>query len=305
MQALQVEQVSKNYDQFKAVDGVSFSIEEGRLFGLLGPNGAGKTTTMRMIVNIIIPDAGRVQIFGGAFSEETKNRLGYLPEERGLYPKMKLLANLQFLGEMKGLPASDARRLAGEWLERFELAKWTEHKVQDLSKGMQQKVQFIATIMHSPDLLIVDEPFAGLDPVNTKFLKDILLEMKKKGTTIILSTHLMDQAEKLCDDICLINHGKVVVQGPLSEVKQRYGHNAIRLEFSGDADFIGKLDMVVSVNDYGNYVEIQLKDGADPSQVFKTLANSDLNVKKFETAETSLNDIFIEIVGGRKNEKNS
>lgn len=305
MEALKVESVSKSYDEFKAVDRVSFSIEEGKLFGLLGPNGAGKTSTMRMIMNIIIPDEGKIEIFGEPFREDLKDRIGYLPEERGLYPKMKLLQHLQFLGEMKGLSAQQARHAALEWLSRLDLRSWADKKIQDLSKGMQQKVQFIGTIMHSPDLLIVDEPFSGLDPINTKFLKDILLEMKERGKTIILSTHLMDQAEKLCDDICLINRGKVVVNGALDEIKQKFSHNSVILEFSGNGDFIPELPIVKRVNNYGNYMEIRLRDDAPPGDLFRELARRDLDIRKFEAAETSLNEIFIELVGGAENEKNN
>lgn len=302
MEALTVSKISKNYDDFKAVDQVSFSIGQGRMFGLLGPNGAGKTSTMRMIMNIIIPDQGEIAIMGKPFSEELKDRIGYLPEERGLYPKMKLLAQLQFLGEMKGLSGVEAKRLAGSWLERFDLIDRAEKKVQDLSKGMQQKVQFIGTIMHSPDLLIVDEPFSGLDPINTKFLKDILLELKGQGKTIMLSTHLMEQAEKLCDDICLIDRGRVVLQGDLQSVKQKYSKNAVLLEYSGEAGFVRNLEAVKNVNDYGNYMEIRLQDDVTAGEFFRKLARPEIEVKKFEATETSLNDIFIEIVGGRENE---
>ncbi|NOX37097.1 MAG: ATP-binding cassette domain-containing protein [Calditrichaeota bacterium] len=298
MAVLIVDQVSKFYDHFKAVDRVSFQIEAGRMFGLLGPNGAGKTTTMRMIMNIIIPDEGRIEIFGARFQEEHKNQIGYLPEERGLYPKMKVVDHLQFLGEMKGLSAAEARRRAHHWLERFELEKWAEKKVQELSKGMQQKIQFISTIMHDPQLIIMDEPFSGLDPINTKLLKDILLELKQAGKTIILSTHLMDQAEKLCEEICLINRGRVVLQGPLSDIKQRYSHNSVQLEYAGDASFIAALPFVERINDYGNYMEIRLKDQTAPQELFQAVAQAGLQVSRFEAMETSLNDIFIEIVGG-------
>ena len=303
MNALAVNAVTKQYGDFRAVDGVSFEIEEGKMFGLLGPNGAGKTTTMRMIMNIIIPDTGSVEIFGGKFIEETKNRVGYLPEERGLYPKMKLLPQLTFLGEMKGLSAADAKSLAGEWLERFDLSKWSNNKINDLSKGMQQKVQFIGTIMHSPDLLIVDEPFSGLDPVNAKFLKDILLELKGQGKTIILSTHLMDQAEKLCDQICLINRGKVVLKGSIDEVKREYSRNSVILEYNGNGAFIKSLPYVEKVDDYGNYMEIALKNQDYSEDLFQEIAKNALKVKRFEAAETSLNDIFIDIIGGQNNEK--
>jgi len=302
MEALMVDGVSKFYDSFKAVDSVSFRVESGKMFGLLGPNGAGKTTTMRMILNILLPDEGTIQIFGEPFQERHKDKIGYLPEERGLYPKMKLIDHLQFLGEMKGLSARDARKTSLQWLERFELVQWADNKIQDLSKGMQQKVQFIATILHSPELLIVDEPFSGLDPINTKFLKDILLELKNSGKTIILSTHLMDQAEKLCDDICLINKGKVVLQGALSEIKKRYSHNSVLLEYSGDISFLEKSDFIKDIDDYGNYVEIRLKDNVSPQQLFQALAQSAVEVTRFEAAETSLNQIFIDIVGGSENE---
>lgn len=300
--ALVVQGVTKAYDGHTAVDGVSFEVAEGIMFGLLGPNGAGKTTTMRMIMNIILPDSGNIELFGQPFHEELKERIGYLPEERGLYPKMKLLAHLQFMGEMKGLSAVEAKKRAGQWLERFELEKWADNKVQDLSKGMQQKVQFIGTILHDPDLLIVDEPFSGLDPVNTKFLKDILLELKKNGKTIILSTHLMEQAEKLCEEICLINKGRVVLKGNLNRIREEHGHNSVRLELSGDGSFIEQLEEVESVNNYGNYMEIRLKEGAPPQKLFQELAARDIPVTRFEASRSSLNDIFIEKVGGTKNE---
>lgn len=296
MQALQIEHISKSFNQFKAVDDVSFSLDEGKMFALLGPNGAGKTTTMRMIMNIIVPDAGSIRIFGEPFQESHKNLLGYLPEERGLYPKMKVLDHLQFLGEMKGLRAAEAKKLAREWLERFDLAERAQKKVMELSKGLQQKVQFIATVLHSPRLLIVDEPFSGLDPVNTKFMKDVLLEMKKEGKTIILSTHMMEQAEKLCDEICLINKGRAVLQGNLDEIKQAYSQNSVTVEYRGNAAAVQALPLVASLNDYGNYMEIRLRDGARPGELFRLLADSELEIQRFEAAKTSLNEIFIQAV---------
>lgn len=302
MNTLSVESITKSYDDFKAVDGVSFQVGDGQMFGLLGPNGAGKTTTMRMIMNIIVPDAGNILLFGEPFRESYKNRIGYLPEERGLYPKMKLKEHLQFLGEMKGMKSAEAADKALRWLERFELLQWAGHKVQDLSKGMQQKVQFIGTIIHSPQLLIVDEPFSGLDPVNTKFLKDILMELKQQGKTIILSTHLMDQAEKLCDHICLIDHGKVILYGDLQDIKTQYSHNAVLLEYSGEGNLIKDLAEIDTLNDYGNYMEVRLKDGVSQQKFFRKLAQTDVEIRKFEAAETSLNEIFIEMVGGNKNE---
>jgi len=297
MDILTVENISKSYDSYRAVDQISFAIRDNDLFGLLGPNGAGKTTTMRMIMNIIVPDTGKIKILGNPFEEKIKNRFGYLPEERGLYPKMKLWSQLQFLGEMKGMTSAVAKKSALEWLERFGLISWANHRIQELSKGMQQKVQFIATILHSPDFIIMDEPFAGLDPINTKFLKDILLEMKKQGKAILLSTHLMDQAEKLCDSICLINKGKVIVQGKLADIKKRYRHHSVILEYSGNADFIKSLPIVQKVNDYGNYMEIRLQQEWQADSLLKQIASSDLQVKRFEIADTSLNEIFIDLLG--------
>lgn len=297
MDTLTVDQVTKRYNDFVAVDQVSFSVKPGSMFGLLGPNGAGKTTTMRMIMNIILPDSGEIRLFGEPFREEFKDRIGYLPEERGLYPKMKVVDHLQFLGEMKGLSASEARRVSLEWLERFNLADRASKKVQELSKGLQQQMQFIGTILHRPQLLILDEPFSGLDPVNTQFLKDILLDLRQQNTTIIFSTHLMEQAEKLCDEICLINRGKVVLHGNLAEIKRRHSHNAVIVEYSGKLPPLDSLPMVKTVNDYGNYMEVRLRDEATPTHLFKALANYEVDIRRFEAAETSLNQIFIEIVG--------
>ncbi len=298
MNVLEVIQVSKYYDGFKAVDGVSFSVKQGQIFGLLGPNGAGKTSTMRMIMNITAPDAGEIRLFGEVFHDALKDRIGYLPEERGLYPKMKVLDHLAFLGEMKGMKSSAAYHQARQWLERVGLAEWADKKVQGLSKGMQQKVQFVGTLLHQPDLVIMDEPFSGLDPLNAKFLKDILLEYKRAGKTVIFSTHLMDQAEKLCEAICLINKGRVALAGPLTEIKQRFSHNVVKLEYSGDGAFIANLPMVDRVNDYGHAMHITLKDGSDPNELLKQIVQKGLRVFRFEVSETTLDEIFIEVVGG-------
>ncbi len=299
MAVLEVINISKYYDGVRAVDGVTFSVEAGEIYGLLGPNGAGKTSTMRMIMNITAPDAGEIRLFGEPFREELKHRIGYLPEERGLYPKMKVLDHLTFLGEMKGLKAREARLRASDWLKRVNLEEWGDKKVQELSKGMQQKVQFIATLLHEPDLVIMDEPFSGLDPLNAKFLKDILLEYKRTGKTIILSTHLMEQAEKLCESICLINKGRVALAGKLAEIKQRFSHNVVTLEVEGDGQFISELPLVEQVNDYGKTLHVTLKDGADPNGLLEAVIQKGLKVYRFEVSETSLDEIFIEVVGGR------
>ena len=303
MVALEVEQISKRYDGVFAVNGVSFQVNQGEIFGLLGPNGAGKTSTMRMVMNIIAPDSGAIRILGKPLGEGLKQRIGYLPEERGLYPKMKVIDHLVFLAEMKGVPASEAKNKARYWLERVELQAWAGKKVQELSKGMQQKIQFVGTIIHDPDLIIMDEPFSGLDPLNAKFLKDILLELKGRGKTIILSTHLMEQAEKLCESICLINKGKVALKGNLAEIKRKFSHNVVDITFEGDGQFLKTLPEVEAINDYGQTVHITLKEGVDATIVLQKALSHGLKIIRFETAETSLEEIFIEIVGGR-HEKN-
>ncbi|MEL6824429.1 MAG: DUF4162 domain-containing protein, partial [Calditrichota bacterium] len=250
------------------------------------------------IMNIIRPDEGQINLFGQPFTEASKNTVGYLPEERGLYQKMKILDVLQFLGEMKGLNGSQAKERSLNWLERFGMSDRVERKVEELSKGLQQNIQFISTVLHKPKLLIVDEPFSGLDPVNSQFLKDTLLQLRKEGTTIILSTHLMDQAERLCDNICLINGGKIVVAGDLAAIKRNHSSNSVVLEFSGDGAFISGLPYVSGIDNYGNYMEVHLNNDAHPKDLFKELAQSALEMRRFEATETSLNEIFINLVGG-------
>src|SRR5215470_1027414 len=232
--AVVLERVTKRYNSLTAVRDLSLRIRRGALFGLLGPNGAGKTTTLRMIMRILIPDEGSIQVLGEPLSERAQDWIGYLPEERGLYPRMQVRKLLIFLGALKGLAEKEANRRARAWLERLELADWSEKKVIDLSKGMQQKVQFIAAVIHRPPLLILDEPFSGLDPINAVVVKDIMLELRQQGSTIILSTHRMEQVEMMCDSICLINKGQSVLEGELAAIKRSYGKNTVRLEYSGD-----------------------------------------------------------------------
>ncbi len=298
MYALEVTNICKSFQHVQAVDHISLTIEPGRIFGLIGPNGAGKTTTMRMIMHILLPDSGEIRLFGERFHDGLKSQLGYLPEERGLYPRMKLIDHLQFLGEMKGLSSSVARQRSREWLARFELLDRANKKIEELSKGLQQKAQFIGTILHNPKLLIVDEPFSGLDPVNTKLLKDILLELQQKGVAIILSTHLMDQAERLCQDICLINKGKAVLQGQLQEIKKSYSKNRVMIRYHGDGSAVKGLPQVAEVNDYGNSMEIRLRPQASPEDFFRVLADLPLSISKFEAGDISLNQIFIDLVDG-------
>jgi ABC-2 type transport system ATP-binding protein len=293
---VELETVCKSYDHFVAVDDLSLHIRAGSVYGLLGPNGAGKTSTIRMMIGITAPDSGAIRLFGEPFCRRHLARVGYLPEERGLYKRMKLLDQLVFLAELKGVAAADAVGKAVWWCERLELGAWMNRKIEELSKGMQQKVQFIATLLHDPELLILDEPFAGLDPANVVALKDILLEMKQAGKTILFSTHRMDQVERLCDSICLIDHGKVVLQGELNQIKSRFGRNDVQLEYEGEIAFLGDNALVQSYNNYGNYVEVRLRPGADPQDLLH-LAASRARINKFHLMEPSLEEIFLQEVG--------
>jgi ABC-2 type transport system ATP-binding protein len=297
MYTIELAKVRKCYGQFVAVDDLSFQIQQGSMFGLLGPNGAGKTSTIRMMIGITAPDSGEIRVFGRPFDRDCLDKIGYLPEERGLYKKMKMLDQLVFLGELHGMMASAARQKAIEWCERLEISEKLPSKVEELSKGMQQKIQFIAALLHDPDFIIMDEPFAGLDPVNADLLKNVLLEMKKKGKTILFSTHRMDQVEKLCDSICLINKGRPVISGDLKQVKAQYGKNNVQIGYDGgDGNFLQQNTLVRSFNDYGNYVEVRLAPGADPQQLLRMVADHS-RVNRFELMEPSLEDIFIEVVG--------
>ncbi len=303
MNALEIENISKRFGDFYAVKHLSFTIPEGTIYSLLGPNGAGKTTTIRMVMNIIIPDEGSIRILDQKMDEDMKKRVGYLPEDRGLYPKMKVGELLLFLAELKSLQGQDARRRIDNWLERFELVDWKFKKVEELSRGMQQKIQFIATVIHEPDLIILDEPFGGLDPVNTKLLKDIMLEMKQKGRTIIFSTHRMEQVEMISDKICLINKAERVLEGDLNQIKQQYGKNTIILDYAGEASFIKDLPEVEKIDDYGKFMEIKMKEQSDPQDLLYKLVDK-IKINKFEVREPTLNAIFIEKVGD-KNAQNT
>jgi ABC-2 type transport system ATP-binding protein len=287
--------VRKCYGDFVAVDDISFSIQPGKIYGLLGPNGAGKTSTLRMIIGIIVPDSGEITVFGEPLKREHKDRFGYLPEERGLYKKMKVLEHVLFLAQLKGLSSSEALKRARTWFDRFELSAWTGKKVEELSKGMQQKVQFIGAILHEPELIVMDEPFSGLDPASTVLLKDVLLELAKSGKTILFSTHGMDQAEKLCHSICLVNHGRVVLEGDVNQIKAGYGRCNVQIKYDGDAGFLQESRLVQSFNDYGNYVEVRLAPGADAQELLK-LASAGARLGKFELMEPSLEEIFIDAV---------
>jgi len=297
MHAVQLDKVRKTYDHFVAVDDLSFTIAPGAIYGLLGPNGAGKTSTLRMMIGITAPDSGTVNLFGEPFRRAHLRRVGYLPEERGLYKKMKVLEQLVFLAELHGLAAAEAKRRTLAWSERLEIAAWLPKKVEELSKGMQQKIQFIAALLHEPEFIIMDEPFGGLDPVNATLLKDVLLDLKKQGRTILFSTHRMDQVEKLCDSICLIDHGRPVLTGELKQIKAGYGKNHVQIEYDGDGSFLRQPDgLVESFNDYGNHVELRLKKGADAQELLRAVA-ARCRVSRFELSEPSLEEIFIDVVG--------
>ncbi len=293
---LSLSELTKIFGDHRAIDGLSFEVPPGSIFGLLGRNGAGKTTTIRMILDIIRPDSGSIQVFGGAMQESAKDRIGYLPEERGMYPKMKLLDMLQFQGTVKNLSPSDAKDRASRWLDRLELGDWKTKKVEELSKGMQQKAQFIGAILAEPELLILDEPFSGMDPVNQDVFKDLILELNREGCTIIFSTHVMHQAERLCRDIALIDDGSAVLAGSLDSIKQRFGSNDVQMEFTGDGAFIEQLPFVKSVNDDGRYFEIGLRDGADPQELLRE-STAKLEIRRFEIMTPTLHNIFIQQVG--------
>ena len=293
MDAISIENVSKSYDSVNAVSGVNLRVRQGAVLGLLGPNGAGKTTTIRMVMNILVPDEGTILVLGKPVSDETRDSIGYLPEERGLYPRMKVRALIIFLAALHGLSEAEAGRRAGEWLERFELGEWSEKKIVELSKGMQQKVQFITSVIHRPPIVILDEPFSGLDPVNAATIKDVMLEMRDRGSTVILSSHRMEQVEKMCDSICLINHGRSVLDGDLRAIKQSYGKNTVHIEFTGSDAFLNH-PSVASVNRFASGVEAKLKPGADAQEILRAAVQSGAQIIRFELLEPSLNEIFIE-----------
>ncbi|HEX8707556.1 MAG TPA: ABC transporter ATP-binding protein [Pyrinomonadaceae bacterium] len=289
--------VTKRFDEFTAVSNLSLRVRAGRIFGLIGPNGAGKTTTIRMIVNITAPDEGRIELFGQEMSAALQDLIGYLPEERGLYKKMKVADQLRFFGELKNIKGQKAEAAIDRWLERVKLTDWKNKKATELSKGMQQKIQFIAAVMHDPDLMILDEPFSGLDPVNQELLKEIVLELKAEGRTIIFSTHQMGLAEEVCDDICMINRSQKVLDGSLREVKSSFGRNAVALRVEGDDGVLNDPSLVAKVERHSDQVEALLADGASAQELLRRLVAAGANVSKFELVEPSLNDIFIAKVG--------
>ncbi|MDT5122887.1 MAG: type transport system ATP-binding protein [Acidobacteriota bacterium] len=295
---LKVSNVTKRFDEFTAVNNLSLKVRPGRIFGLIGPNGAGKTTTIRMIVNITAPDEGTIELFGQQITPELQDRIGYLPEERGLYKKMKVIDQLRFFGELKNVKGKKADEAIDRWLARVKLSEWKNKKAMELSKGMQQKVQFIAAVMHDPDLMILDEPSSGLDPVNQELLKEIVLELKAEGKTIIFSTHQMELAERICDDICMINRSNKVLDGTLREIKRSFGRNAVALRIEGDGErVLSDPTLVTKIERRSDEVEALLSEGADAQELLRRLVAAGARVTKFELVEPSLSDIFIEKVG--------
>jgi ABC-2 type transport system ATP-binding protein len=293
---LVLERVSKSFGDFAAVSSLSLQVRPGRVFGLIGPNGAGKTTTIRMIVNITVPDSGRIELFGQQMSTALQDRIGYLPEERGLYKRMKVGEQLRFFAELKDLRGKEAETRIDSWLDKLQLTAWKEKRTKELSKGMQQKVQFITSVIHNPDLVILDEPFSGLDPVNVELMKETILEQKAAGKTIILSTHQMEIAEKLCDDVCMINKSHKVLDGKLREIRRSFSRNALELQFQGGDGVLNDPDLVASIRQKGDDTEVLLVPGANPQELLKRLVESGATVTRFELVEPSLHDIFIEKV---------
>lgn len=296
MEILKFNNVNKYFGDYKATNNVSFSVNKGSIFGLLGPNGAGKTTIIRQITNIYFPDEGEIKLFGEDIGPHHQNILGYLPEERGLYKKLKVIEQLIYFGELKGLSKKEAEKRARIWLIKLNANDWADKKVQELSKGMAQKIQFIGTILHEPDFIILDEPFSGFDPVNAELLKNIILDLRDQGKTIILSTHVMSQVEQLCDEIILINRGEIVLSGKVRDIKKSFGRNNLKIEFDGDDSIFDALDDKNIINRSANSIEIKLENEKDSKKIYNLIQDV-LFVYKFELAEPSLHEIFIKTVG--------
>jgi ABC-2 type transport system ATP-binding protein len=297
MPVVELAGVTKAYETKVAVRDLSLSIDAGQMFGLLGPNGAGKTSSIRMMMGITLPDSGSISLFGKPFERASLERVGYLPEERGLYKKMKVLEQLVFFGELHGLASAEARKRATDWAKRLDIDEALPKKTEELSKGMQQKIQFIGSLLHDPGLIVMDEPFSGLDPVNAQLLEKTLLELKDEGKAIVFSTHRMDQVEKLCDSICLINKGEAVLAGRVREIKSRYERNRIIVEFEGSAEFL-KSPEIAEAKNFSGHAEIRLKPHGDAQKLLRE-ASTAARIFRFEMVEPSLEEIFIQTVGGK------
>ena len=297
MSLLEVKDLVKTFDGVRAVDGVSFTVPQGAIYGLIGRNGAGKTTTIRMIMNIFLPDSGDIFFQGAKAGREFQERTGYLPEERGLYKKLKVLETILFFAELKNKSGRAVEAKAIEYLKKFDLYDRRNSKIQDLSKGNQQKIQFISTIIHDPDFIILDEPFSGLDPINTNLLKEIILDMKKRGKVIIFSTHQMEFAEKICDYVIMIDKGKLVLSGSLRDIKKEFSQRNINLVYDGDISFLETNPMIEKIENFGNSTGIRVKHENDTQEVLKLLITSGIAVQSFIANDISLQEIFISHVG--------
>jgi ABC-2 type transport system ATP-binding protein len=293
---MEVRSASKSYGQVKAVDNISFAVSEGEIFGFLGPNGAGKSTTIKMILNILAPDSGSILFNGTPLCEADKNGIGYLPEERGLYRNVRIDKMLLYLAALKNAEKNASRKRLDEWLERFGLSEWKTRTPETLSKGMAQKVQFIAAVLHDPQFLFLDEPFSGLDPVSADVLREAILELAAKGKTILFSTHNMDIAEKICSRIFVIDRGREVITGSIADIKSRYGRNTVVVEFDGTIDFGALAGLVRDFSRFPRWVELDLAEGAVPQDLLKLLVNQ-VSVRKFEVVSPSLHKIFVDLVG--------
>jgi ABC-2 type transport system ATP-binding protein len=296
MNAAVLGDVCKSFGEVHAVDHLNVTVPAGSIYGFLGPNGAGKTTTIRMIMNIIRPDSGRISLFGGRSVEQAKSRIGYMPEERGLYRKMTTRKVLAYFGAIKGVAGNDLARRVPEWLQRVDLAKWADKKVEELSRGMHQKLQFAVTAINDPELLILDEPFSGLDPINTDLLTNIILQMRQEGKTIIFSTHVMHEAEKLCEFILLVNRGKLLLDDRLDRIRSRRKSDAVSVELEGDTSFIRELPIVTNVTPEGRRLDITLVAGTDPQELLRSVMDR-ARVLAFEVKVPSLHEIFVDLVG--------
>jgi ABC-2 type transport system ATP-binding protein len=290
--------VRKAFAGHVAVTGLSLRIPRGSVFGLLGPNGAGKTTTLRMVMNVLRPDVGTIEILGRAADGSGRDRIGYMPEERGLYPRMVVEDQLIHFAALKGVSRRESAARLGPWLERLGLAEWRRRRLSELSKGMQQKAQFIATVLHEPEVLILDEPLSGLDPVAADLMRDTLVEMRRAGRTLVVSSHQMETVERLCDSIALLHRGEKVLEGTVAEVRRSHGANTLVLAYRGDGAFLASLPHVLRVSDFGGYVELHMGAGFDPQAVLEAAA-ARLRISRFEVVEPSLHDIFVQEVTAR------
>jgi ABC-2 type transport system ATP-binding protein len=295
--AIELQDVRKSFGPVRAVDGLTLHVPQGTVYGFLGPNGAGKTTTLRMAMDIIRPDSGEIRLSGEPASSFARGRVGYMPEERGLYRKMTVTAVLRYFGSLKGMTAAQLGQCVPAWLERIDLAAYANKKVEELSRGMHQKLQFAVTVINDPELVILDEPFSGLDPVNQDLLREIITGMRDRGRTVLFSTHGMHEAEQLCDFIVLINKGKVVVDGTLDEIRSRHESHTVSIEIEGDAAFVWTLPLVAAVQPDGRRLNVTLRDGADPQELLRILIERS-RVRAFEIKQPSLHEIFVRLVGG-------